>query len=168
MLLDARGTARLADFGLARSMRTGTVSGGLGGGTPGYMAPEVLRSGGAGSLQGDVFSAGVLFVELLTGAPPYAHLGNNASAINVAVTKGERPIIPTATPHLLAKLMKGMWEKEPRHRPKALRVVVDLEEAESGLSVGRRRSLVIAEESPQIQNLRTFLKETGLEVYTTS
>ena len=61
----------LIDWGLARflaepaAIATDVVSG-----TPGYMAPEVLR-GAPPSIASDLYSVGVIFYELLTGAWPF-------------------------------------------------------------------------------------------------
>ncbi|KAJ9176985.1 hypothetical protein P3X46_012242 [Hevea brasiliensis] len=67
LLLDKEMNARLGDFGLARMhhhgqlARTTQVVG-----TVGYMAPEVVRTGRA-SMQTDVFSFGVLLLEVVCG-----------------------------------------------------------------------------------------------------
>ncbi|KAI9186268.1 hypothetical protein LWI28_015587 [Acer negundo] len=70
VLLDKDLNARLGDFGLARmhhheelATTTQVI------GTPGYMAPEVVRTGRA-STQTDVFSFGVLVLEMVCGRRP--------------------------------------------------------------------------------------------------
>ena len=73
ILLDADGRARVMDFGIAaRLAGTGdTGADGLAGcivGSPGYLSPEAA-AGGAASPQMDVFAAGLVLAELLTGAP---------------------------------------------------------------------------------------------------
>src|ERR1700722_6072150 len=74
ILLDLDGQPLVSDFGLAKrdSSDTTLTPGGQGGvliGTPAYMSPEQAR--GEGSLvdpRSDVFSAGIVLYELLTGS----------------------------------------------------------------------------------------------------
>ncbi len=73
ILLDAEGRARVMDFGIAArldAVAAGVVDA-LAGcivGTPGYLSPEAA-AGGAPSPQMDVFAAGLVLGELLSGAP---------------------------------------------------------------------------------------------------
>jgi serine/threonine-protein kinase len=73
VLLTAEGTAKIADFGLAKFLQAAegqTQEGDLVG-TPRYMAPE--QTSGALEAVGptaDIYSLGVILYELLTGAPP--------------------------------------------------------------------------------------------------
>ena len=64
------GKLKIADFGIARIdssnlTQTGTIMG-----TPGYMAPEQYR-GPSVDWRADIFSAGVVMYQLLTGARPF-------------------------------------------------------------------------------------------------
>src|SRR5262249_20442125 len=74
ILLAADGTAKVADFGLARRLdsdvrvtRTGDVMG-----TPRYMAPEQChgKAGGVGP-HTDVYALGTILYELLSGRAPF-------------------------------------------------------------------------------------------------
>lgn len=81
LLLDARGSVRLADFGLARPVGeafdlTRTA---LSIGTPGYMSPEQIRGEPLGPAT-DLYGVGVTLFELLTGKQPF----DGASAFEVA------------------------------------------------------------------------------------
>ncbi|MBI2900495.1 MAG: protein kinase [Planctomycetes bacterium] len=73
ILLDAKGTPRLLDFGLAKSVeeRGFTASGEMLG-TPSYMSPEQAR-GEIDRLDGrsDVYSLGAVLYEMLAGRPPH-------------------------------------------------------------------------------------------------
>lgn len=72
VLLDADGTARVTDFGLALPLHEGTTRLTLTGttlGTVDYMAPEQLK-GGELDARLDIFALGVMAYELLTGQTP--------------------------------------------------------------------------------------------------
>lgn len=73
ILLDAQRQIRLVDFGLARlDERTGdlTAENALAG-TPAYMAPEQITNPADANEVCDVYSAGVVLFELLTGTVPF-------------------------------------------------------------------------------------------------
>jgi beta-lactam-binding protein with PASTA domain/serine/threonine protein kinase len=62
---------KLADFGLVRAAhRQRRADGGPVLGTAAYLSPEQIRDGAAGPTS-DVYSAGILLFELLTGVPPF-------------------------------------------------------------------------------------------------
>ncbi len=74
ILLDARGDAKLADFGIAKrfdDLTESLTSTGMIVGTLRYLAPEQAR-GEALSPAADVYAVGVILHEMLTGAPPFA------------------------------------------------------------------------------------------------
>jgi beta-lactam-binding protein with PASTA domain len=66
------GRVKVADFGLARALQasSSTSSSGLLLGTVAYLAPEQVETGRSDT-RSDVYAAGILLVEMLTGAPPY-------------------------------------------------------------------------------------------------
>lgn len=70
ILVDASGRARIMDFGIAAPMQEANPEAGkqAPAGTPGYMAPEVAQ-GGAVNAAVDVFSAGMVLAEMLSGEP---------------------------------------------------------------------------------------------------
>ena len=164
VLLDSRGNPRVSDFGLSKSVgtvRSLVIHGAGSGGTPGFMAPEVSRSGT--SKPSDVFSFGMMLPSVLTGKNSFAHLKNNAVAINVAVCAGERPDVaalllahPDAATDRVVALAKRLWAAEPSRRPTMARVAVELEEAVSGWGGG-----AAAEED----ELFAFLKAHKLEMF---
>ena len=80
ILMNAEGVPRVMDFGIAvRVSEDGTPGIGEGiTGTPAYLAPECINDGLA-SVQSDIFSAGLILCELLTGKPVVS--GKNVLAI---------------------------------------------------------------------------------------
>jgi hypothetical protein len=90
------GHIKILDFGLARieepegSTRTKLTEEGTAPGTPGYMAPEQLLAGASIDGRTDIFSFGVVALELATGGHP---LGSNP-ALMVAQMMEERASLP--------------------------------------------------------------------------
>jgi len=74
IMLDSRGTPKLADLGLAKHILDARASITLGGsfmGTPAYMSPEQARDAKVADTRDDIYSLGATFYECLTGVPPF-------------------------------------------------------------------------------------------------
>jgi serine/threonine protein kinase len=74
IILDLRGTAKLADLGLAKNAVDPHTSLTLGGsfmGTPAYMSPEQAQDAKIADTRDDIYSLGASFYECLTGEPPF-------------------------------------------------------------------------------------------------
>lgn len=85
--LTSTGKIKLLDFGIAKdSFSQGLTR--IGGviGTPHYLAPEQL-SGQKASPRSDIWSLGILFYEMLTGAEPFK--GNTLFDLHQQITAGE-------------------------------------------------------------------------------
>jgi len=112
VMIDREGNAFLTDFGIARAAGverdlTGT---GFMVGTPGYMAPEQARAGGAVDKAADIYSLGVIAFEVLTGVPPYEQengfeviLAHMNSPIPQASARGKG--LPTGIDSVLARAL---------------------------------------------------------------
>ncbi|MBK8091504.1 MAG: protein kinase [Verrucomicrobiaceae bacterium] len=78
ILLDKKGTVKIADFGLAKmvgsgaadAMMTGLTQTGTAMGTPHYMAPEQWEHPDQVDHRADIYALGVVFYEMLTGERP--------------------------------------------------------------------------------------------------
>jgi eukaryotic-like serine/threonine-protein kinase len=84
-------TAKLADFGVAKALRTDLAidrpkdtSEGLLVGSPAYMSPEQLKCDGQLDARSDVWSLGVVAYEALTGWPPFS--GTSIADLIVAIS----------------------------------------------------------------------------------
>ncbi len=84
-------------------------------GTPCYMAPEML--GGKGGLplseKTDIYLAGAVLYEILTGQPP--HQGETAQAVVASVVKSDPPF-PPEVPAELVKICRRAMDADPDGR----------------------------------------------------
>ena len=79
VLISDDGDVKIADFGLVRAVAAaGITSASVILGTAAYLSPEQVRDGNAGP-RSDVYSAGILTYELLTGRTPFT--GDSALSI---------------------------------------------------------------------------------------
>jgi tetratricopeptide (TPR) repeat protein len=110
-MVDASGVLRIMDFGIARTADTATLTGtGEMVGTPDYISPEQVK-GENTTAQADLFAAGVILYELLTGEVPFK--GDTAIAKVVARLQVKptpprtlNPQIPAYLERIIIKLME--------------------------------------------------------------
>jgi serine/threonine-protein kinase len=105
LVRDARGgwVVKVLDFGIAKVM---DAAGGMGQktktgvllGTPGYMSPEQIKNAKGVDPRSDLWSAGVLFYELLTARQPF-NADNEFARLTAVLTQPVRPIA-SVLPHL--------------------------------------------------------------------
>lgn len=119
VLISVDGVAKVADFGLARAVEasTQTATGNVVMGTVAYVSPEQIINGHADT-RSDVYSAGIMLFEMLTGSVPYG----GDSAVNIAFQHVNSDIpAPTqrvpAVPVPLDELTVRATRREPGARP---------------------------------------------------
>jgi serine/threonine-protein kinase len=71
VLVDDVNIVTIIDFGLARTVTHSGSTAGLVAGTPAYMAPELI-AGASPTVRGDVYAAGAILYEMLTGSTPFS------------------------------------------------------------------------------------------------
>jgi len=111
VLVDAEGTVKLTDFGVARAAdltRMTTADSMIG--TVQYMPPE-----GEGSIQGDLYSLGCLLYELLTGAAPFEGASHPAILMRHVQEAPNLAVLPQEAQAPLGWLL----EKSPAGRPRS-------------------------------------------------
>jgi serine/threonine-protein kinase len=143
ILLTADGTPKIADFGLARHFDTGPGLTQTGDriGTPSYMAPEqALGKGRTIGPAVDIYAAGALLYELLTGRPPFR--GETAAETELQVIHQE-PVPPSRlnarVPRDLETICLKCLHKEPQRRyPTAAALADDLRRFQRGESIAAR------------------------------
>lgn len=117
VMLDAQRRAKLADFGVAR-IQDGTdhSQGGTMVGTPAYMSPEQVQ-GGRIDRRTDIFSAGTILYEFLTGERPFKGAGAFTVAKMIVQDDPAPPstITETASP-VFDEIVKKALAKKPAER----------------------------------------------------
>ncbi|MDQ6917572.1 MAG: serine/threonine protein kinase [Pseudomonadota bacterium] len=116
LILTASGTLKVADFGIARIDTSSLTSLGMVMGTPSYMSPEQCQ-GQVVDRRTDLFSAGVVFYELVAGEKPFS------GAIETIAYKicHEQPRPPStvsriALPPIIDAVVATALEKNPDAR----------------------------------------------------
>ena len=119
------GRIKLGDFGLAREANAHTNTGSLMG-TIAYIAPELLTRGQADA-RSDVYSAGIMLYEFVTGVQPFpgtdvAHIAHQHTAVGVAAPSQVNPSIPP----LVDEVVLWATAMAPEHRPANAQVLVEV------------------------------------------
>jgi serine/threonine-protein kinase len=118
LLIDVDGSVKVADFGIARSpgsstlttTETGTILG-----TSYYLAPERALGRSATSAS-DVYALGCVLYQLLVGRPPFE--GDDPTAILYQHVEVE-PALPAELPAPVGDLLRSLLAKDPDDRPTA-------------------------------------------------
>lgn len=119
VLLCDNGTAKVSDFGLSRVLSSAEMVASLTGETGSYlyMSPECIRHEPYSSST-DVWSFGVLAVEVFSQQKPYAHLHMLPVQLALAVSEGQiKPEPPSDLPEPLTDMILGCTEYDPINRP---------------------------------------------------
>lgn len=113
-----RPVVKVLDFGVAcrlgagPSLEAGTVAG-----TPNYMAPEQI-SGGSLDARTDIYAAGAILYELLTGRPPFQGR-TPAEVMTHVILRPPKPLraYDRALPSAMEALIRACLSKQPDQRP---------------------------------------------------
>lgn len=121
LMLEPDGTVKVLDFGLAVAMEGADTSritrSGETPGTPAYMAPEQLMTGGS-TPQSDLYSLGCVLYEMLAGARAFS--GSTPYAVmHKQVGEAPRPLqsLRPDVPDGLLRVVESLLEKSPDDRP---------------------------------------------------
>ena len=122
------GTVKILDFGIAKFAVNSVTQSGSILGTPGYMAPEQVM-GQPVDGRADLFSAGVLLYEVLSGKKPFT--GDAPTAVVYQIMHVEPPPIHDAAPELpeaLNEIVTRALAKNPNERyARASEMAADLQ-----------------------------------------
>lgn len=119
ILLTSEGQAKIADFGVARPLHSSLTNTRSLVGTPNYMSPEQVKTTPV-SPRSDLFSAGVVMYEMLTGMKPFGAPELSGILYNVvnhapARVNDANPSVPEAVTRIVNRLL----EKRPEDRYRA-------------------------------------------------
>lgn len=127
-LLDASGVLKVMDFGIARLAQypSTMTQAGMILGTPAYMAPEQLM-GEEIDGRADLYAAGVVIYECLTGVPPFTAPSpiTLISKVLTAVPKSPA-LLNEEVPPALSALVLRLLQKNPTDRPSDARALLEL------------------------------------------
>ncbi|KAI6678654.1 hypothetical protein NL676_039450 [Syzygium grande] len=126
ILVDASGSVKLADFGMAEAIKMSaaqTVKG-----TAFWMAPEIInprlrssQSNGSYGLEVDIWSLGCTVLEMLTRRPPYSHLEGMQAVFRIA--QGELPRVPKSLSREARDFILTCLRENPKDRPSAAQLL---------------------------------------------
>src|SRR4051794_8471164 len=119
VLVTPDGRVKVADFGLARAAAGATVTATNGPliGTAAYLAPEQVRDG-TSDARSDVYAAGVMLFELLTGRQPFS--GDSAVSVAYRHVNEDVPEPSSVAPGIPAELdalVLAATARDPFDRP---------------------------------------------------
>ena len=116
VMLDAQRRVKLADFGVARIQESERSAAGTMVGTPAFMSPEQIQ-GGKIDRRTDIFSAGVVLYQLLTGEQPFK--GEGAWTVAKQIMQDDPPhpstVVKSVSPVLDGIVQKAL-AKSPAER----------------------------------------------------
>ncbi|NOR14519.1 MAG: protein kinase, partial [Candidatus Aminicenantes bacterium] len=135
IMIDKEGTARLMDFGIARTLESkGLTGAGVMIGTPEYMSPEQVEAKEVDQ-RSDIYSLGVILYEMVTGRVPF----EGDTALSIAMKhKGESPKNPKEynaqiTDDLSRLVLKCLEKDKDKRYQSAEEVRSELTNVEKGI-----------------------------------
>lgn len=113
VMISALGHAKLGDYGFAKQLgkrgRAFTFCG-----TPGYIAPEVMKCGASGySYEADWWSLGVLMYVMLVGRNPFAMSNQNRALLNNTANPGFVVFFPPYMSAEAKHVIQGLLRYDP-------------------------------------------------------
>ncbi len=140
--------AKLADFGIARSVDATLITGETLLGSPGYVSPEATRNAVPGP-QADVYALALIVYELLSGRNPYGFADETPVAAMLAchANQSVAPLTGLDVSRDLVDALQRALAKDPRRRPPAAELAQVLR---AEILFGAGRPALVADTTPHV------------------
>ncbi len=151
IMLTPAGQVKILDFGVAkhlpRSAQSSTLDSIRGGGTPAYMAPEVLLEE-LPDTRTDIFSLGIVFYEMLTLKNPFSTSSFVATSERILhqTPSAIRALNPRVPAGLEAVVVKAMAKSPTQRHANARELLEDLRALQAGAIPKKLRSTASLQE----------------------
>lgn len=119
VLLDNKGVAKLADFGVSSRLQESNGKTASNKGTPLWMAPEVLDGGIRYDLSADVWSLGIMAIELAEGKPPHMEMNLMRAMMHILNEPPPSLSHPEAWSDAFCAFVDACLQKDANRRPTA-------------------------------------------------
>ena len=147
----------LVDFGMAELITESGLPNRLVIGTPAYLAPERIASGGGGAA-GDIWALGVTLFEAVEGRRPWAAAGP-AALMDAALHAAPAAAVQAGP---LAPVLERMLQKDPKGRPSAAEVARVLERIVDGLAAADHLAADAVRAGPSIRRGKSATARPGV------
>jgi serine/threonine protein kinase len=106
---------KITDLGLAQLVDSNSPNSTAVCGVLPYIAPEILN-GKPYSFESDIYSFGIIMVEISTGKPPYGNIPHDEQ-LAISICNGKRPTVAKGTPKCYIDLVNQCLDASPYRRP---------------------------------------------------
>ncbi|XP_022155390.1 serine/threonine-protein kinase EDR1 [Momordica charantia] len=124
LLVDQNWNVKVCDFGLSRLKHNTFLSSKSTGGTPEWMAPEVLRNEPSNE-KCDVYSFGIILWELATLRLPWSGM-NPMQVVGAVGFQNRRLEIPKEVDPVVGRIIWECWQTDPNLRPSFAQLAIAL------------------------------------------
>jgi len=124
ILVNAQGTAKLADFGLSKTKDANVKTAQGRSKALAWQGPELFEYKAQYTPASDIYSFGMILWEMLSGKKPFAELEDKK--IPKAVQAGKRESLE-GFPSMYVELITACWQAEPEKRPTIKEIIAKLE-----------------------------------------
>jgi serine/threonine-protein kinase len=160
IMLTTIGKLKIADFGIARIDTSNLTQQGSVLGTPNYMSPEQFKGLGA-DCRSDIFSAGVIFYELLTGEKPFQ---GPLEAMAYKVCNEAHPAPSSRNseiPAVFDTVLTTVLSKRPDQRYQTARAFSQAIQCEYEQAFNALPAAVVSEETVRVSTLASTAVASG-------